>query len=283
LRMALAGTEISNIIEGNKEVKIVATFASGNIPDLTSIQNLQIVNAAGRPVFLKDLAVIELNPGVSKIEHIDQKRTVVLTANVNTQTNSNLVLADFQKRIAGYQFPQGYSISYGGENEQSQESQQSIMNAMAIAIMLIMITLVIQFNSFRKMLIVLAAIPMSLIGVFIGLGLTGVTLSFPGLIGVLALFGIVVKNAIMLVDKIDLNLKSGIRFLDSIVDAGKSRLEAIFITSICTIFGLLPITLSNPVWVSLGSVIIFGLALSSFMTLFMVPVFFFMAIPREDK
>lgn len=157
------------------------------------------------------------------------------------------------------------------------------MNAMAIAIMLIMITLVIQFNSFRKMLIVLAAIPMSLIGVFIGLGLTGVTLSFPGLIGVLALFGIVVKNAIMLVDKIDLNLKSGIGFLDSIVDAGKSRLEAIFITSICTIFGLLPITLSNPVWVSLGSVIIFGLALSSFMTLFMVPVFFFMGVSREEK
>jgi HAE1 family hydrophobic/amphiphilic exporter-1 len=283
LRMALAGTEISNIIEGNKEVKIIATFASENIPDLTSIQNLQIVNTAGRPVFLKDLATIELNPGVSKIEHIDQKRTVVLTANVNTQTNSTLVLADFKKHIADYQFPQGYSISYGGENEQSQESQKSIMNAMAIAIMLIMITLVIQFNSFRKMLIVLAAIPMSLIGVFIGLGLTGVTLSFPGLIGVLALFGIVVKNAIMLVDKIDLNLKSGIGFLDSIVDAGKSRLEAIFITSICTIFGLLPITLSNPVWVSLGSVIIFGLALSSFMTLFMVPVFFFMGVSREEK
>jgi multidrug efflux pump subunit AcrB len=283
LRMAIAGTEVSTIIEGNKEVKILATFAPESIPDLTSIQNLQIVNPQGQAVFLKDVADVELVPGVDQITRINQKRTVLLTANVSAQTNSNAVLAEFQKKTADYQMPQGYSISYGGENEQNQESVQSIISAMAIAILLIIATLIIQFNSFRKTFIVLVTIPLALIGVFVGMGLTGVTLSFPGLIGILALFGIVVKNAIILMDKINLNLRSGIGFLDSIVDAGKSRLEAIFITSICTIFGILPITLSNETWTSLGGSVIFGLMLSSFLTLFIIPTLFFMMVPENAK
>ena len=140
--------------------------------------------------------------------------------------------------------------------------------------MLIIATLIIQFNSFRQAVIVLVTIPLALIGVFFGLAVTGINLSFPGLIGILALFGIVVKNAIILVDKINLNIKSGIDFKDSIVDAGKSRLEAIVITSVCTIFGILPITLSNPMWQALGGAVIFGLMLSSFLTLFIVPTMY---------
>jgi HAE1 family hydrophobic/amphiphilic exporter-1 len=283
LRMAIAGTEVSHIIEGNKEVKIIATFAPDSIPDLASIQNLQIVNPQGQAVFLKDVATISLTPGVDQITRINQKRTVLLTANVNQQTNSNQVLAAFQKKIGSYKLPQGYSISYGGENEQNQQSVQSIIDAMAIAILLIVATLIIQFNSFRKAFIVLVTIPLALIGVFIGMALLGVSLSFPGLIGILALFGIVVKNAIILMDKINLNLRTGISFLDSIVDAGKSRLEAIFITSICTIFGILPITLSNETWTSLGSAVIFGLMLSSFLTLFIIPTLFFMMVPEDAK
>ncbi|MDR3642722.1 MAG: efflux RND transporter permease subunit [Candidatus Doudnabacteria bacterium] len=283
LRMAIAGTEVSDIAEGNNEVKIIATFAPQSIPDLASVQNLQIVNPQGQPVFLKDVATISLTPGVDAITRINQKRTVLLTANVTTQTNSNLVLAAFQKKIADYKFPSGYSISYGGENEQNQQSVQSIIDAMAIAILLIVATLIVQFNSFRKAFIVLVTIPLALIGVFVGMALLGVSLSFPGLIGILALFGIVVKNAIILMDKINLNLRSGIGFLDSIVDAGKSRLEAIFITSICTIFGILPITLSNETWTSLGSAVIFGLLLSSFLTLFIIPTLFYMMIPEDAK
>jgi len=95
-------------------------------------------------------------------------------------------------------------------------------------------------------------VPLALIGVFIGLAITGIPLSFPGLIGILALFGIVVKNAIILIDKINLNLASGIGFRDSIIDAGKSRFEAIFITSFCTITGIIPITLSSTTWQALG-------------------------------
>ncbi|MDD5110538.1 MAG: efflux RND transporter permease subunit [Patescibacteria group bacterium] len=283
LRMAISGTEVSTVIAGGKEIKIMARFDEKKIPALEDVQNLQILNLRKQPVFLKDVARIELKPSVDSITRVDQKRTVLLSSGVNAKTTSNEVLAEFQKKISTYAMPSGYEIVYGGENEQNTESVFSILRAMAIAVILIVSTLVIQFNSFKKALIVLVTIPLALIGVFVGMAVFRISLSFPGLIGVLALFGIVVKNAIILIDKINLNLRSGIPFAESIVDAGKSRMEAIFITSICTIFGILPITLSDETWRSLGSAVIFGLSLSSFLTLFLVPVLFMTMIGEKER
>ncbi len=274
LRTAVSGLELTKIIRGDKEIKLIATFDSRSIPDLNAIQNLQIINFAKEPVFLKDVADIELKPAVDVITRIDQKNTIVLTAGADSTTNGQEILSQFKKRLESYNLPSGYSISYGGENEQNAESVRSVLRAMIIALVLIVSTLIVQFNSFRKALIVLVPIPLALIGVFIGMAIFNVPLSFPGLIGILALFGIVVKNAIILVDKINLNIRSGIEFEDAIADAGKSRLEAIFITSISTIVGILPITLSNELWRSLGGAIIFGLTLSSFLTLYIVPAFY---------
>ena len=283
LRMAISGTEVSTILEDNKEVKIIARLDPGFVPTLDSLQNLQILNLRKQPVFLRDVATIELRPSVDSIMRVDQKRTVSLTAGADSTTNSTQLLAGFQERIRDYQLPNGYEIGYGGENEQNQESVLSIIRAMFIAVFLIIATLIVQFNSFRKAFIVLVTIPLALIGVFFGMALLQVSLSFPGLIGVLALFGIVVKNAIILVDKINLNIKSGIPFEEAIFDAGRSRLEAIFITSLCTIFGILPVTLSNETWTSLGSAIIFGLSLSSFLTLFIIPTLFRTLIKETDR
>ncbi len=281
LRTAVSGIELTKIIQGDKEIQLVATFDQDAIPNLSSIQNLQILNMHGQPVFLKDVSTIKLKPAVDVITRIDQKRTIILSAGTDSSTNGQAVLAAFEKKFAEYTMPAGYSITYGGENEQNAESVTSVLRAMIIALILIVATLIIQFNSFRKALIVLVPIPLALIGVFIGMALFDVPLSFPGLIGILALFGIVVKNAIILVDKINLNIKSGIKFEDAIVDAGRSRLEAIFITSICTIIGILPVTLSNELWRSLGGAVIFGLTLSSFLTLYIVPAFFLLLV--KDK
>lgn len=284
LRTAISGLTVSTVIRDNKDIDIVADFASDKIPTLESIQNLQILNSAGKAVYIKDVAKIELKPSVETIKRIDQKRSVLLTADVSGKTNSTEVVSLFQKKIGeSYKLPEGYEISYGGENEQNNESVASIQRAMIIALLLIFSTMVIQFNSFRKAAIVLVTLPLALIGVFIGMAIFGISLSFPGLIGILALFGIVVKNAIILIDKINLNINTGIPFEESIVDAGKSRLEAIFITSICTIFGIIPITLSNEVWMALGSAVIFGLMLSSFLTLFIVPTLYFTFVSFNTK
>ncbi len=282
LRTAISGTEVTKVLIDGEEIKVMAKFSEEKIPTLSAVGNIVVKNSQNQSVFLKDVAKVRLDPSVEKITRIDQKRTVLLSSDVNADTIPAEVVKQFQKKIAdNYTLPQGYEISYGGENEQNAESVESIIRAMAIALILIISTLVIQFNSFKKAGIVLVTIPLALIGVFFGMAAFGINLSFPGLIGVVALFGIVVKNAIILVDKINLNIKSKIDFDEAIVDAGKSRLEAIFITSICTIAGMTPVTLSNETWLALGSAVIFGLLLSSFFTLFVVPTLYMMLIKKD--
>lgn len=283
LRMAISGSEVTTVIRNGKEIKVVARFDKNKIPTLESIQNIQLINLAKQPVFIKDVAKVELRPSVENISRIDQKRAVLLSANVTAENRATAVLKEFKKNISSsYELPEDYEIIYGGENEQNNESIYSIIRAMLVAIILIIVTLVIQFNSFKQASIVIMTIPLALIGVFIGMAITGVNLSFPGLIGILALFGIVVKNAIILIDKINLNIKAGIEFDEAIIDAGKSRLEAIFITSVCTILGIIPITFSNELWRALGSAVIFGLVLSSFFTLFVIPMLFKLLIKNKQ-
>ena len=283
LRLAINGTEVTTVVKGGDEYKVIARFKSEDLPNLKSVQNIQILNLRKQPVYLKDVAQIELRPSVNAVTRIDQKRYVGLSAGVSASVRPAEVLKTFQDKLKEYKMPENYTIEYGGENEQNTESVLSILRAMIIAGLLIVSTLIIQFNSFKKAIIVLVTIPLALIGTFIGMAAIQVTLSFPGLIGILALFGIVVKNAIILVDKINLNLKSGIEFEAAIIDAGKSRLEAIIITSICTIMGLIPVTLSNATWTALGSAVIFGLMLSSFLTLFIVPTLFMVLVEPDEQ
>jgi hydrophobic/amphiphilic exporter-1 (mainly G- bacteria), HAE1 family len=274
LRTAISGTDVTTVLRQNQEIQVTADFDPAAIPTLEQVQNLEILNSRNQPVFLKDVATVSLNPSVESITRINQKRTVTLTSDITANTTANAVLAEFQKKTASYKLPQGYAIDYGGANQQNAESVQSIIAAMGLAFVLIVATMIIQFNSFIKAAIVLMTVPLALIGVFFGLAILGIPLSFPGLIGILALFGIVVKNAIILIDKINLNLRSGIIFRDAIIDAGKARFEAIFITSFCTIIGIVPITLSSITWQALGLSIICGLSVSSFFTLFVIPSLF---------
>ncbi|MDD3486995.1 MAG: efflux RND transporter permease subunit [Candidatus Moranbacteria bacterium] len=284
LRTAISGTTVSTVIARNKTIDVVAKFSEEKIPDLDALQNLEIMNSASQPVFVKDVATVKLIPSVDTITRLDQKRTVYITADVSGENSSTQVVKEFQDKLAAeYQLPDGYAISYGGEEEQNTESVVSILRAMIIAAVLIIATLVIQFDSFIEAFVVLATLPLALIGVFIGMAIFNVSLSFPGLIGILALFGIVVKNAIILIDKINLNIRTGIPFETSVIDAGKSRLEAIFITSFCTIAGIIPITLSNELWRALGSAIIFGLSISSFFTLFIIPTLYISFVKNKKK
>lgn len=275
LRTAISGAEITTILRDGEEKSVVATFMPDRIPTLEDVQNLQVLNIRRQPIFLKDVATVELQPGVESISRVDKKRRVSLSATVDAETLPADALAAFQEKLASDgDLPSDVAVTYGGQNEQNTESVTSIIQAMIVAAILIVLTLIIQFNSLRQAFIVLVTIPLALIGVMFGLAATGISLSFPGLIGIVALFGIVVKNAIILVDKMNLNRRSGIPFTESVIDACTSRLEAIFITSICTIVGILPVTLSDATWRALGGAIISGLTLSSFFTLFVVPTLY---------
>lgn len=281
LRTTISGAKITTISEGEEEITVRAEAAAQRIADIDSLKSLTLIGSRGQPVVLGEVAEVKLASSLTSISRIDQKRAIVLSASAEKPHLPAEILAAFQKQMKEYALPNEYEIRYGGQNDENRESVISVLRAMAVAMILIIGTLVIQFNSFRKAMLVLATIPLALTGVFIGLTAIGFTLTFPGLIGILALFGIVVKNAVILVDKINLNLRVGISFVDAIVDASQSRLEAIFLTSICTIIGIIPLTVANEVWAGLGMSLIFGLAASTFLTLFVIPILYNLLVRKS--
>lgn len=228
------------------------------------------------------LGTLSLKPNPTLITRENSKRTISVTAGVTkgySVTEKNKQLETFANSL---NLPAGYSWSTGGVNEENQNSVNSILQAMILSFLLIIITMVLQFSSFRKALIVMLVIPLSISGVFIVFALSRTPLSFPALIGILALFGIVVKNSILIVDKINQNLKAGMKYMDAIVDASESRLEPIALTSFTAIIGLIPVTLSNALWRGLGGAIISGLFFSGTIMLFFIPVVYYLIFQRSE-
>jgi HAE1 family hydrophobic/amphiphilic exporter-1 len=262
-----------------KDITIRMNSETQRAEDITTL-NIPTTQGSLPLNYLGDFK-LESNPTL--ISREGGKRTISVTASVtagHSATQINSKLADFAN--TSLNLPQNYSWSTGGANEENQKSTLSVLKAMLISIVLIIITMIVQFNSFRKALIVILVIPLSISGVFILFALTQTSLSFPALIGVLALFGIVVKNSILLVDKIIANNKAGMEFTESISDAAASRLEAIALTSLATIMGLIPITLSNPLWRGLGGAIIAGLTFSGTIMLFFIPVVYYLIFQSSE-
>ncbi len=286
LRLFATGVKIDTIkldpdLNLSEDVTLRMDSSSPNAEQIGSLN----IPTQGGLYPLSALGKLELSPNPTLITREGGKRTISVTASVKTgytvpQVNSKL--EGFAKN--GLNLPQGYSWATGGANEENQKSVQTIYYAMMISIILIIITMVLQFNSFRKALIVILVIPLSISGVFIIFAITQTALSFPALVGVLALFGIVVKNSILVVDKITANIKTGMEFKQSIADAAASRLEPIALTSICAIVGLIPITISDPLWRGLGGAIIAGLTFSGTIMLFFIPVvYYFTFKPSKEK
>lgn len=277
LRLFASGITPDTIkVEGdNGDETDIAIRLTEDIPPAESIGTLSIATPQGN-VPLTSLGKIRLAPNPTLITREDGKRTISVTAGVRqgySIPEENTSLEAFAND--GLNLPAGYTWQTGGVNEENQNSVNSILQAMIISFILIVLTMVLQFSSFRKALIVMLVIPLSVSGVFIIFALTQTPLSFPALIGMLALFGIVVKNSILVVDKIKQNIDNGLSFTESIVDGAASRLEAIALTSMTAIIGLIPITLSDPLWRGLGGAIIAGLTFSGTIMLFFIPVVYY--------
>lgn len=255
---------------------------SENVQSVQHLQQVTIETSAGDVVPVHALGRFELAPNPTLITREDGERTISVTASVdegvNAQEVNEALLAYVEE---GLDLPAGYHTATGGANEENNKSVQSIVQAMGLAFVLIFLTLITLLNSYRKSFIVLLVIPLAISGVFIVFALLGLPLSFPSLIGILALFGIVINNSIIIIDQINKNLAQGIEFDDAVVDGATSRLEPIFMSSLTTIIGLLPITLSDPVWMGLGGAIMAGLSFSGIIMLFFIPVVYYMMMRDE--
>ncbi len=241
---------------------------------IDEIRQMTLRSAAGSDVSLSSIATITAKPGTTAIQHEDGDRIAVASSAVSG-TTAGEIFAEFSEQAASeINVPAGYTMKLGGESEEIEQTFRDLLRALFLGVFLIGSILLMQFNSFRQSFFILLSLPLALIAVFPGLAITGQTLSFPSFIGVIALSGVVVNDAIMLMDKINRNRRSGLSKFEAIIDAGRTRLQPILLTTITTVAGILPLTLSDPIWGPLGFAIIFGLSFATVLTLFVIPMLY---------
>lgn len=282
LRNAINGSVATSINSEGEDVEILVRYAlnseatrGGKLSKATieSIQGLTIATPTG-DLPLSSLATIKLENARAAINHKDGERIAKVTSFTTDGQTPFAVFAEVKEAMENMDIPDGYSITLGGDNEDINQSFADMGRAMILAMFLIAALLVLQFNSFRQSIIVLLTIPLAMIGVFPGLALLGLPLSFPGIIGIVALVGIVVNNAIILIDIINIKRKEGSSIDEAIMTAGSSRLQPIVLTTMTTVLGIMPLAITEEVWRSLGFAIVFGLLFSTMLTLIFVPMLY---------
>lgn len=248
---------------------------------LSGLGQLAVPNSKFQSIPLSALGSFKVETNPTSIARENFQRTISVQASVGSGQSITEKNAELEKFADSLNLPTGYEWQTGGVNEENAKSVQSILQAMVVSVVLILITMVVQFQSFRKAFIVLIVIPLAVSSVFLTFALLGIPLSFPALIGVLSLFGIIVTNSMFIVDKIDLNLREKMPMKEAIADAGSSRLEPIILTKLSTVLGLLPITLSEPLWRGLGGAIISGLLFASTIMLIFIPALYYEMMSDE--
>ncbi len=262
------GITLSEYREDDQSIPIVLRAAEHNRDSIEDLMSLS-VDYQGAPVPLEQVA--DLRPVLehATIRRKNQVRTITVTGRSNVLTAAELAEA-IQPVIDDLNMPPTYRVAFGGELEQSAESYGDLASSLPVAFGLMIAAIVFLFNSFRRTLIIILSIPLAFIGVPIGLLASAQPVSFFGTLGILSLAGIIINNAIVLIDQIDID-REQLSLDDAIKSAAKKRLRPIMLTSATTILGLAPLYLfGGPLWKPLAVVMMSGLAIASVLTLFFV-------------
>lgn len=289
LRAAVNGVKAMTITEPGQNIDVIVKLnlnpdytspADTSETTIDSIKNLTITGSKG-PVLLGSILSDSLAESNARISHRDKVREETVSAYPDSNTTASAVVADFKKRTEELGLPAGVTISYGGETEDINQSFTDMFVALIAGLVLMFMILIISFNSVRYTLYLLIIVPLSLIGVLGGLALTGQPVSFSSLLGVIALGGVIINHAIILMDSMihRLNAEPGKPLIDVIVESAATRLRPIILTTIATVIGMIPLSFTNATWGPLAFAIMFGLSFAIVLTLVLVPVLFYRA-PR---
>ncbi len=296
VRTAVAGTKASVIRDGDDEYDIKVKFAPEFRSDLQSVLSLRVPGKLDTspktfPVPISTIASYQLAGGSGSIRHLDQKLVVTITGQVEEGMNENAVRGGVEKYIKTAKAPQGFALRLGGANDEQRAATTFLGNAFLIAVFLIAIVLVMEFNRFDLPFIILITVILSLIGVLWGLIITGTPFGvmMTGL-GVISLAGVVVNNAIVLLDYVQQLRASGLPEREALVKAGLTRFRPVMLTAITTVLGLVPMALgisfdffklewvvgarSAQFWGPMAIAVSFGLGVATILTLVMVPTLY---------
>ena len=277
VRQNLYGAESGNFSEEGNDYGIVVQYAPEYRNEVNKLKEMQVTNLLGQQIPLSSIANIVESLGPLEIQRQTQQRYLKATANLN-----NVSLGDAtkiaQKMIDDTEIPEGVSVEIGGQVDDQSSSFSSLYLIFFLGIVLVYMVMAAQFESFKDPFIILFAIPFTLVGVIWAFFLTGITLSVTTFIGLIMLVGIVVNNGIVLVDYINMLRKRNYSLRDAVMEAGRSRLRPVLMTSLTTILGMFPMAISGgmgrEMYSPLGITIIGGLMISTLVTLFLVPAMY---------
>ncbi|NTE05578.1 efflux RND transporter permease subunit [Agrobacterium tumefaciens] len=280
-----SGAPISTIYEGNNPVDIRLRLdpqVRRNTDDLENIYLSSPLNNAQIP--LRQIATLTSHWQSGNIMHLNGIRTLTVQSETEAHMLPAELLEQIKPAVSALRLPAGYHIEYGGEEGGKEEVEADMYTALGTSIVLIFFILMFQFKNFKEVLIIMATIPLSLFGAILGLAITGNNFSFTAFIGLIALSGIVVRNAIILVDYTNILIQHGMDIRTAAIESAKRRLRPIFLTAMAAAVGVLPMIISgSPMWAPLASVLAFGVIWSMIMALLTVPVLYIGWINPGDK
>jgi multidrug efflux pump len=294
LKMAIFGTKVGTYRQFNDEYDITVRLPVTDRMKIDDLYRIQIPNIGGEAVPLSSLGRLEYRGGFGTINRVNQKRVATLTADAEGRLSSE-VLKDVQQRLKplAAQLPAGYDIRYVGEQEQQEESQAFLSKAFVVALLLITLILVIQFNSLLVPFVIMTTVVLSLIGALLGLLICGLPFGIimTG-IGTISLAGVVVNNAIVLLDYTRQLQARGMDLVSAAAEAGATRLRPVLLTAATTVIGLIPMATglsydfhtftwatkseSTQFWQNMAVVVMFGLTFATVLTLIVVPSLYVM-------
>ncbi len=282
LRTAVSGTVATTISREDGDIDVVVSTnlnpewrepSETTRTTLESLTNLSVRTPTGS-VLLGSLLTSTVERSNAVIRREDQENIGQVSAYVGDGFTAAEVSSEFESAMASVTLPDGVAMKVGGETEDVDQSFMEMFVSLLGGMVLMLAILVLEFNSFRYAGYLLMLIPLSLIGVIGGLGLTGQPISFPSLLGVIALAGVIINHAIILMDSVIVRMKDpqGRNLEDVVVDAAASRLRPIFLTTVTTVVGMIPLSVASGLWGPLAFAIMFGLTFAMVLTLVLTPI-----------
>jgi multidrug efflux pump subunit AcrB len=269
------GTPIGELYMGEDPIPIVVRSASGEQLAVSDLEMVDVPAADGQAIPLAQLAHMEPVWQPAAIKHRNGSRVVTISSQLQEGYTFTQVLSALRSKLKEVAIPAGVRISYGGDAEGSGEANMEMMRNLPIGMLLLLAVLLAEFNSFRRMVIILMTVPLAAAGVIPGLLIGEQPFGFMSLLGVIALVGIVVNNAIVLLEVVDGRIQQGAKIGAALEEAVARRIRPILLTTATTVAGLLPLAFSpSTLWPPLASAMISGLLASTLLTLAVVPALY---------
>jgi multidrug efflux pump subunit AcrB len=275
INSAISGTTVTQVRDDIYLVNVVVRATGEERVSLTTLRSLQIPLASGRTVPLSQLATLSFDQETPLIWRRDRVPTLTVRADVVPGVLPESVAAKLGPGIdeLNSRMPPGYQVVAGGTVEESAKSQASVFAVVPIMVLLMLTFLMIQLHSFSRMGLVLTMLPLCMIGVVFGLLLAGKPLGFVAILGILALLGMIARNAVLLIEQIDIERKAGLKPWDAVITATMSRFRPIFLTAISTVLGMIPIA-GTVFWGPMAVTVMGGLFVATLLTLVFLPALY---------